>query len=76
MRDRALIAPKVWLVGMTAVLILSCGLLPSVTPTPVTEALQVDYLYTSNLMTILYPLYGSTLDDFAIITITNPRIPR
>jgi hypothetical protein len=73
MRDRALIASKVWLVGMTAVLILSCGLLPSATPTPVTESLQVDYLYTSNLITILYPLYGSTLDDFAIITLTNPR---
>jgi hypothetical protein len=73
MRNRTLILRKVWLVGMTAVLILSCGLIPSATPTPVSESLQVDYIYTSNLITILYPLYGSTLDDFAIITITNPR---
>jgi hypothetical protein len=32
---------------------------------------EVDYLYTSNLITIIYPLYGSILDDFAIITVTN-----
>jgi len=37
------------------------------------DALQVDYVYTSNLITIIYPLYGSILDDFAIITITNTR---
>jgi len=37
------------------------------------DALQVDYIYTSNLITIIYPLYGSILDDFAIITITNTR---
>ena len=33
--------------------------------------LEVDYLYTSNLITIIYPLYGSILDDFTVITITN-----
>lgn len=37
------------------------------------QPLQVDYVYTSNLITILYPLYGSLLDDFAIVTITNTR---
>ncbi|PWH18622.1 MAG: hypothetical protein DDG59_05685 [Anaerolineae bacterium] len=35
------------------------------------EKIQVDYLYRSDLITILYPLYGSILDDFTIITITN-----
>lgn len=35
------------------------------------DNILVDYLYTSNLITILYPLYGSTLDDFVIVTITN-----
>jgi len=33
--------------------------------------LEVDYLYTSNLITIIYPLYGSILDDFTVITVTN-----
>lgn len=33
--------------------------------------IQVDYIYTSNLITILYPLYGSFLDDFVVITLTN-----
>lgn len=33
--------------------------------------IQVDYVYTNNLITILYPLYGSTLDDFVVITLTN-----
>ncbi len=36
-----------------------------------TDSLQIDYIYTSNLITILYPLYGSKLDDFTIVTITN-----
>jgi hypothetical protein len=42
-------------------------------PEPGVEPLQVDYLYTSNLITIIYPLYGSLLDDFAITYITNTR---
>lgn len=37
------------------------------------EQVKVDYIYTSELITILYPLYGSTLDDFAIIKLTNTR---
>jgi hypothetical protein len=35
------------------------------------DSLEVDYLYTSNLITVIYPLYGSILDDFAVITVTN-----
>lgn len=31
----------------------------------------VDYVYTSELITIISPLYGKQLDDFFIITITN-----
>lgn len=37
------------------------------------DQIQVDYVYTSELITILYPLYGSKLDDFAVITLTNTR---
>ena len=33
--------------------------------------IDVDYLYTTELITILYPLYGDILDDYFIITITN-----
>ena len=33
--------------------------------------LEVDYVYTSNLITVIYPLYGSLLDDFAIVVVTN-----
>jgi hypothetical protein len=35
------------------------------------DQVGVDYLYTTELITILYPLYGDILDDFFIITITN-----
>jgi len=73
MKNRTPMVRKAWLADMMAVLILSCGILSPATPPPGPDALQVDYVYTSNLITILYPLYGSTLDDFAIITITNPR---
>jgi hypothetical protein len=31
----------------------------------------VDYVYTSELITLISPLYGKHLDDFFIITITN-----
>jgi len=74
------IARKAWLAGLAALLVLSCGLLspaptaiPTALPTSPPDALQVDYVYTSNLITIIYPLYGSTLDDFVVVTITNPR---
>jgi len=45
-------------------------------PTPESVAfsvdnIQVDYLYTSELITIIYPLYGDQLDDFVIVTVTN-----
>jgi hypothetical protein len=45
-------------------------------PTQVLEPVSVDniqvyYLYTSELITIIYPLYGSLLDDFVTATITN-----
>ena len=35
------------------------------------ENILVDYIYTSELITIISPLYGKQLDDFFIITITN-----
>jgi hypothetical protein len=35
------------------------------------DKIQVDYLYTSELITIIYPLYGDQLDDFVIVTVTN-----
>ena len=31
----------------------------------------MDYVYTSELIIVLYPLYGDILDDFTIVTITN-----
>ena len=35
------------------------------------DQIEVDYLYTTELITVLYPLYGDILDDFAIVTVTN-----
>ena len=35
------------------------------------DEIQVDYVYTSELITIIYPLYGNQLDDFVIVTVTN-----
>lgn len=35
------------------------------------QDIVADYVYTSELITILYPLYGSKLDDFFIITVEN-----
>jgi len=35
------------------------------------EDIQADYVYTSELITILYPLYGSKLDDFVIVSLNN-----
>ena len=80
MRSQTVIARKAWLAGLAALLVLSCGLLspaptaiPTALPTSPPDALQVDYVYTSNLITIIYPLYGSTLDDFVVVTLANPR---
>jgi hypothetical protein len=39
--------------------------------TPESGDIQIDYVYTTNLITIIYPLYGSILDDFTIVTLTN-----
>jgi len=36
-----------------------------------TDQINIDYTYTDNLITVLYPLYGSLLDDFVIVTIQN-----
>ena len=33
--------------------------------------IDVDYVYTDEMITILYPLYGDILDDFLIVTATN-----
>jgi hypothetical protein len=35
------------------------------------DDVTADYVYTSELITILYPLYGSKLDDFVIVTLNN-----
>jgi hypothetical protein len=35
------------------------------------DDIKADYVYTSELITILYPLYGSKLDDFVIVTLSN-----
>jgi len=35
------------------------------------DQVEVDYVYTSELITVLYPLYGDILDDFSIVTVTN-----
>jgi hypothetical protein len=38
------------------------------------DKLKADYVYTSELITIIYPLYGSKLDDFVIVTLTNENV--
>ncbi len=47
----------------------------SPTTQPLTEFsvdnIQVHYSHTSELVTILYPLYGSKLDDFVTVTLEN-----
>lgn len=35
------------------------------------DDITAEYVYTSELVTILYPLYGSMLDDFVTVTLTN-----
>ena len=35
------------------------------------DNIQADYVYKSDLITVLYPLYGSKLDDFVVVTLTN-----
>jgi len=38
---------------------------------PSIDRIDVDYLYTSELITAIYHLYGEKLDDFAVVTLTN-----
>ncbi len=35
------------------------------------DLIDVDYVYTSEMITAIYHLYGEKLDDFAIVTLTN-----
>lgn len=35
------------------------------------DNIEIHYFYTEQLITVLYPLYGKTLDDFIVATITN-----
>ena len=37
----------------------------------IVDDIQIDYLYTYNLVTALYHLYGSVLDHFVDVTLTN-----
>lgn len=46
---------------------------PQSEPPAATLPLEIDYLYTTELITVLYPLYGDILDDFTIVTLTNPN---
>ncbi|MEW5830737.1 MAG: hypothetical protein AB1846_17745, partial [Chloroflexota bacterium] len=66
---------------LLALLALGCSLTgtvpdtgaPSATPVGQfsVDDIAVDYVYTSELITIIYPLYGDKLDDFVIVTIAN-----
>ena len=39
---------------------------------PVTvDNIEVNYVYTGEMITIIYPLYGEILDDFLTVTVTN-----
>jgi hypothetical protein len=49
---------------------------PQSEPPSATLPLEIDYLYTTELITVLYPLYGDILDDFTIVTLTNPNEDR
>jgi hypothetical protein len=44
----------------------------SATPSAEAESLyQIDYIYTTELISVYYHLYGNVLDDFTIISLTN-----
>jgi hypothetical protein len=78
MRNQAVLKPILFIV----VLSMACSLFglppgsdnalstPQATSFSV-DKIQIDYLYTSELITIIYPLYGNQLDDFVIVTVTN-----
>jgi hypothetical protein len=38
------------------------------------DKIKADYVYTSELITVIYPLYGSRLDDFVIVTLINENV--
>ena len=40
-------------------------------PSDIDDLIDIDYLYTTELITVLYSLYGEILDDFSIVTLTN-----
>ncbi len=58
---------------LLVVLSLACATLgmPGSSKSFSVDKIQVDYLYTSELITIIYPLYGDKLEDFLIVTLTN-----
>lgn len=73
---------KIWIwkwLALLGVISLACfptGQVLTRTPEPTEQIfsvdnIQVDYIYTTNLITVIYPLYGSKLDDFLIVTLTN-----
>ena len=35
------------------------------------DQISIDYTYTTNLITVVYPLYGSVLDDFVVVDLKN-----
>lgn len=35
------------------------------------DKIEADYVYTSEMITVIYPLFGSQLDDFVTVTLTN-----
>ena len=41
---------------------------------PSINRIEVDYVYTSEMITAIYHLYGEKLDDFAIVTLTNRNV--
>ncbi len=59
--------------ALALVLVIPAGCLKAeAAPETADEALyHIDYTYTRELITVYYHLYGSVLDDFAVINLTN-----
>jgi hypothetical protein len=79
-------AAKSLLLFTIILLSLSCTLIgdqdatkesPTPAPTseevPASDEITIDYTYTTELITVLYPLYGEILDDFLVVEIINPK---